>query len=75
MKNITFAADEELIQAAREQAAAENSSLNEQFRLWLEQYARKRQAAKAMEVIDRIGKYAGSGGRRYTREERNARHG
>lgn len=73
MKNITFAADERLIEAAREQAAAENTSLNEQFRLWLEQYARKRQAARAAEVMERISGYAGSGGRRFTREERNER--
>lgn len=73
MKSITFTADARLIEAAREQAAAENSSLNEQFRIWLEQYARKRRAAKAMETIERLqGKYD-SGGRRFTRDEMNER--
>jgi hypothetical protein len=73
MRNVTFAVDESLLDAAREQAAAENSSLNEQFRLWLQQYARKRQTARAMAVVDRIAAYADSGGRRFSRDERNAR--
>jgi hypothetical protein len=47
MKNITFTADESLIEAAREQARADQTTLNEQFRQWLEPYARKRQAARA----------------------------
>lgn len=62
-----------MIEAAREQALADSSTLNEQFRLWLDQYARKRQAARAMEVIDRMQQYVDSGGRRFTREERNER--
>ena len=44
MKNITLTADDDLIAAARERALSEGTTLNEQFRLWLEQYARKRQS-------------------------------
>lgn len=73
MKNITFTADERLIEAAREQAAADNSSLNEQFRRWLEQYARKRQAARALEGIDRMRAYVRTGGRKFTRDQMNER--
>lgn len=73
MKNITFAADERLIAAAREQAAAENSTLNEQFRRWLELYARKRQAARAMETVERISRSVDSGGRKFTRDQMNER--
>ncbi len=73
MKNITFTADEQLIEAARDQARADNTTLNEQFRLWLAQYARKRQVARAMAVVDRISTYADSGGRRFSRDERNER--
>lgn len=73
MKNITLSADESLIEAARQAARADNSSLNEQFRLWLESYARKYQAQRAMEVIDRVRGQAGSGGRKFTREEMNER--
>lgn len=73
MKNITFTADEQLIAAAREQARADNTTLNEQFRQWLEQYARKRQAARAAEVMERMGQYVSSGGRKLTREQLNER--
>lgn len=73
MKNITFTADERLIDAAREQALADNTTLNEQFRRWLEQYARKRQAARALAVAERISQYADSGAKRFSRDERNER--
>ena len=72
-RNITFSADEALIDAAREAARSENTTLNEQFRLWLESYARKRQADRAMEVVQRIRSYASSDGRTFTREEMNER--
>ncbi len=73
IRNITFTADEALIEDAREVAREEQTTLNEQFRLWLEGYARKRRAARAIEVMERIGSYASSGGRTFTREERNER--
>jgi hypothetical protein len=73
MKNITFTADERLIEAAREQAAADNTTLNEQFRQWLEQYARKRQAARAMKTLSRLQKTYSSAGRKFTRDEMNER--
>ena len=52
MKNITLSADEKLIEAARECARTEHTTLNEQFRRWLEDYARYRQrVADAMAGI------------------------
>lgn len=52
MKNITLSADEGLIEAARERARAENTTLNVKFRLWLADYARReQQAARAMPVV------------------------
>lgn len=39
MKNITLSAEERLIEAARERARSENTTLNEQFRQWLAGYA------------------------------------
>jgi hypothetical protein len=39
MKNITLSADEHWIEAARARARAEQMTLNEQFRIWLEDYA------------------------------------
>lgn len=73
MRNITFTADEALIDEARAIAAAENTTLNEQFRLWLEQYARQRRADRALETVERLRAYARTDGQRFTRDERNAR--
>jgi len=41
LRNITLSADENLIQQARERAASENSTLNEEFRRWLVQYVKR----------------------------------
>lgn len=74
MKNITLSADEHLIEAARERARAEHTTLNEQFRRWLAEYAqRKQQAERAIAVIRDIQRYASSGGRKFTRDEMNER--
>ena len=74
MKNITFSADENLIEAARRQAIAEHSTLNKQFRLWLESYVRREQrAAEAMRVIRELQGRITTGGRRFTRDEMNER--
>jgi predicted nucleic acid-binding protein len=35
MKNITLSADESLIEAARERARADQTTLNKAFRVWL----------------------------------------
>ena len=74
MRNITLSADERLIEAARERARAEHTTLNEMFRRWLTGYARREgQTERAMAVIDRISGYASSGGRKFTRDEMNER--
>ena len=72
-RNITFTADEDLIEAAREAARSENTTLNEQFRLWLEGYARKRQADRAMETVARIRSQYQMTGPKLTRDEMNER--
>ncbi len=73
MRNITFSADENLIQAGRRRAQAENSTLNEQFRLWLESYARREQQAKAAAFAMRELQGKLHLGRKLTREEMNER--
>jgi hypothetical protein len=76
MKNITLSADERLIEQARERARAEHTTLNEQFRLWLRDYTRpdkQKQIEEAKALLDHIRSYAGTGGRKYTREEMNER--
>ena len=73
MKNITLSADDALIEAARQRAASERTTLNEQFRRWLADYVgRKRQAAKAKQVMQELqGRL--QVGRRLTRQEVNER--
>ena len=73
MKNITLSADENLIEAARRRAAAQKTTLNAQFRLWLEDYVGPEwQAAQAMQTIRELrGKLRVR--RKYTREEMNER--
>lgn len=73
VRNITFTADEALIEEAREAAKAENTTLNEQFRLWLEQYARRQRAARALQTVQRLRAYARTEGRKFSRDERNER--
>ncbi len=72
-KNITFSADEALIEEARAAARAENTTLNEQFRLWLEQYARQRRVQQFEALMARTKGQYSSGGRVFTRDERNER--
>ena len=74
MKNITLSADEHLIQAARQRAASEHTTLNAKFREWLEDYVqRQRQVDEALAFIAEIrGKYS-AGGKKFTREEMNER--
>ena len=74
MKNITLSADEKLIEAARERARAEHTTLNEQFRLWLADYARReQQAERAMAVVRELQGKVRTGGRKFTWEEMNER--
>ncbi len=72
-RSITFTADEALIDAAREVARAENTSLNEQFRIWLEQYARRRRVQRFEELMQSARGKISSGGRKFTRAEMNER--
>lgn len=73
MKNITLSADENLIEAARRRAAKERTTLNSQFQLWLENYARSEwQAEQAIAVVNELqGKLRV--GRKLTREGMNER--
>ncbi len=74
MKNITLSAEGNLIEAARERARAEHSTLNEQFRRWLEDYAgRQQRADRAMATIRHLQSHYSTGGRHFTRDEMNER--
>lgn len=74
MKNITLSADDQLIEAARARARSEHTTLNAQFRLWLENYVqRKKQAEDAMALVEHMRTYVSTGGRKFTRDEMNER--
>jgi hypothetical protein len=74
VKNITLSADEHLIEAARTRAQAEHTTLNEQFRKWLAEYARRENSADtALALIKELQRKARTGGRKFTRDEMNER--
>lgn len=76
MRNITLSADEQVIDRARERARAAGTTLNEEFRSWLESYA----TARDEDAVDRfrqvMAKLEAAGvdaGRAFTRDEANER--
>lgn len=73
MKNITLSAEEHLIEAARDRAREERTTLNEQFRRWLAEYARQRDRMERYDEVihDLRGKLRV--GRKLSRDEMNER--
>ncbi|MGB7180468.1 MAG: hypothetical protein WA888_06350 [Burkholderiaceae bacterium] len=73
MKNITLSADEALIEAARARARQEHTTLNEQFRRWLEQYSRQPERAHQYDRV--VSELSGKlqVGSPLTREQMNER--
>ena len=72
MKNITFSADEQLIDQARRIAQSQHKTLNQAFREWLESFARPNNAVERYEALRKDLKYV-RGGHKFTREEMNER--
>jgi hypothetical protein len=74
MRNITLSAEEDTIEAARARARQEHTTLNEQFRRWLADYARPGNRVElAMRTIADLQGRLRSGGRRFTRDQMNER--
>ena len=73
MRNITLSADASVIDAARERAASENTTLNAEFRNWLEAYARCHRASRAMRAVRKLQAKYRTGGRKFGRDELNER--
>ena len=72
MKNITLSVDETIIQQARRRAAAENTTINELVRTWLERYVTQPAAPDLYdEMMATLGHV--QAGRKFTREEMNER--
>lgn len=72
MKNITFSADESLMQEARLVAQSRHTTLNAAFREWLEQYAAPPGSAAVLDALMRQLQHVKSSGP-YTRDEMNER--
>jgi hypothetical protein len=73
MKNITLSADEALIEAARERARAEHTTLNEQFRRWLADYAHTRERMQRYDKVMATLRGSLKVGRKLTRDQMNER--
>ena len=73
MKNITFTADDKLIEKARLKATLESTTLNNRFREWLEKYvAESDKINEFHKVMGRIN-YV-EAGQNYSRDEMNERN-
>ena len=72
LKNITLSADPKLIQKAREKAQRDHTTLNAQFRRWLERYVSTNMQASAYDNLMHAMSYANAG-RHFTRDELNER--
>ena len=74
MKNITLSADDHLIEAARERARIEHTTLNAQFRRWLAEYVKQEQTVvTALALIEELRGQVRTGGQKFTRDEMNER--
>lgn len=75
MKNITLSANEELIEAARDQARRQKTTLNAAFREWLKRYAMSQQGQRRVQDYRRLMDSMAdvTSGRRFSRDELNAR--
>ena len=51
LKNITFRAEEGLIHRARERAASNQTTLNEEFRKWLETYVKHSETSETYSAL------------------------
>jgi predicted transcriptional regulator len=72
MRNITFSADEELIEQARDKARLQRTTLNEVFRDWLRSYTAQSASAKEFDALMRGMKHIDAG-RHFSRDEMNER--
>jgi hypothetical protein len=73
MKNITLSADGALIEAARDRARSEHTTLNEQFRRWLAAYTQRELRALQFDALMAEMRGTVTVGRKLTRDEMNER--
>lgn len=73
MKNITLSADEDLIESARSRARSEHTTLNSEFRRWLQSYVGQQQNADLASATLHELRGKVRIGRKLTRDEMNER--
>lgn len=73
MKNITFSANEDLIEQARITARIQHKTLNVAFREWLVQFTGQSGSAQEYDALMRRLKKRVNSGRKFTRDEMNER--
>jgi predicted transcriptional regulator len=72
VKNITFSADENLIELARNKAREQHRTLNEAFREWLVQFTAQQDRAKQYDELMQQLRHVRAG-RHFSRDELNER--
>jgi sugar/nucleoside kinase (ribokinase family) len=72
LKNITLSANEVVIERARQRAEQNNTTLNAEFRRWLDQYVDVPQSMEELNEFMKQFDYV-KVGRKFTREELNER--
>ena len=72
VRNITFSADESLIDRAREVARQEHKTLNDAFREWLHQYSSRAVSAEEIAELYQSLRHV-TAGRKFSRDEMNER--
>ena len=72
MKNITFSADQDKIERARQFARSQNTTLMELFREWLDGIAGRETRAEEYRALMNQLRHVNAG-RKFTREEMNER--
>ena len=71
-KNITLSAEENLIEKARRKARKEDTTLNNEFRRWLQHYIEEGLNEQSYKVVMSRLSYADAG-RKFSRQELNER--
>ena len=72
VRNITFSADSELIERARERAREQKKTLNVAFREWLERFAGHQGSENDYRLLMKDLRHV-QAGRKFTRDEMNSR--
>jgi predicted transcriptional regulator len=70
MKKITFTADEDVIERARQIARSQNRTLGAAFREWLLEFTQQASAGQDFDILMARLRYVRAG-RRFTHEEMN----